>query len=804
MATSSRRRPSAQPAANPATPADDLSTTPASDQPAAKASPARKSAKVTPATPAAKATKATKAAKTGDTTKAVKPAKAAAATPKVSKPARPARKKPAAKVAPEATEADVAAAVVDVAVGAAVDVAVEAAVEPLPEPAAELARAVTAAPEAAPKPAARPRQRGRRAATAEQTTEVAAELPVATVTAAADADNGALEAVVVAAEPTARQGADEAAPPAPEAEADVAPAAPPAPPAPAHSSITLVDGIRRRLAWQAGSHCPDTLLQAVSRWQDDRGQLRLNDADGLSELLALAARLGHPLEVSDAVWAHVAAHSDLRQRIDHLEAQYPHGLDAIAQASAEAHHPLRPCQLEAAFFAACVGACVLADEPALQIEAPLALAWTLVQRHFGAAGLTVLAPASAWPQWQAALSAAQTTHFSNAADATTTPAPITWLDADDAQAVASATATDVLLADVRGSNRGVPQHLNTTTWLWAVADAHLLGPQPGQRAQAEALLHTVDRLRQGALADWLEHGDIDALAPLLLQRRFADVAEQWPGWTSATADCTLSAEQAETHQTGLTQIAAQLARWQRSGFLSDTEQLALQRQVLGLLHLSEAASTAALPGLLRAALDAGTTRVIVFSGAGHSLPALAQALQAQGLPVQALPSASSPRQADAAARAFRDAPDAQVLLVADGVPGAEPRIGLNNVRPLVLHLDRPWSSAVLLRRLRRVRAGRAQREVPVLQCLATGSLAAMRAALDPLDLSALDLAESADRTAAPAEVLGSVPRLLRGETLRGWLTDLLACLDDAPAAEAPETATATAPAPASINVSEQG
>lgn len=787
MATSSRRRPSAQPAANPATPADDLSTTPASDQPAAKASPARKPAKPTPAAPAAKVTKATK---TGDTTKAVKPAKAAAATPEVSKPARPARKKPVAKVAPRATEADMAAG--------AIDAAVVAAVEPLAEPAAEPARAVAAAPVAAPKPAARPRQRGRKGATAEQATEAAAELPVATVTAAADADNGALEAVIVAAETAAHPGADELAPPAPEAEADVAPAAPPAAPAPAHSSITLVDGIRRRLAWEAGSHCPDTLLQAVSRWQDERGQLRLNDADGLSELLALAARLGHPLEVSDAVWAHVAAHSDLRQRIDHLEAQYPHGLDAIAQASAEAHHPLRPCQLEAAFFAACVGACVLADEPALQIEAPLALAWTLVQRHFGAAGLTVLAPASAWPQWQAALSAAQAVHAANA-DVTIPPAPVTWLDADDAQAVANASATEALLADVRGSTRSVPPHLASATWLWAVADAHLLGPPPGQRAQAEALLHMVDRLRQGALADWLEHGDIDALAPLLLQRRFADVAEQWPAWTSATADCALSAEQAETHQTGLTQIAAQLARWQRSGFLSDTEQLALQRQVLGLLHLSEAASTAALPGLLRAALDAGTTRVIVFSGAGHSLPALAQALQAQGLPVQALPSASSPRQADAAARAFRDAPDAQVLLVADGVPGAEPRIGLNNVRPLVLHLDRPWSSAVLLRRLRRVRAGRAQREVPVLHCLATGSLAAMRAALDPLDLSALDLAESADRTAAPAEVLGSVPRLLRGETLRGWLTDLVACLGDASAAEAPATATASI----SVNVSEQ-
>jgi hypothetical protein len=112
-----------------------------------------------------------------------------------------------------------------------------------------------------------------------------------------------------------------------------------------------------------------------------------------------------------------------------------------------------------------------------------------------------------------------------------------------------------------------------------------------------------------------------------------------------------------------------------------------------------------------------------------------------------------------------------VLLVADGTPGAEPRIGVHELRPLVIHLDRPWSAATLARRLSRVRAGRAQRELPVWQLLAPGSLAAQRHALE------VDTAPDADDTR-----IGDTPQWLRGPALQAWLQALLLCTADAPAA----------------------
>lgn len=539
---------------------------------------------------------------------------------------------------------------------------------------------------------------------------------------------------------------------------------------PAHSRIGLLDGLRRRLQWQAGSSCPTALSDAATALQDrSDGRLRISDAAQLQPLLALAARLGHTLQVDAAVWQHLAALSDLHLRVAHLEAQHPQGLDAWAQTAAEQPEAWRRCQLEGALFAACVGACVLADDAALQPERQLGLAWQLVQQHFGAASLAVLAPQSAWPQWQATLAALGTP----AAD-------VRWLDADVPATLADAAAPEVLIADQRSSGaRELPALQAGATWLWVLAAPDVLTRQP---LAAQDLLTQVDRLRQGAIADWLADGDSAALAPLLMSRRMADVAEQWPAWTHETRPCALTADQLSAHAAGITTLQQRLARWQRSGFVSDADQLALQAQVHALLNLGCDATTAALPDLLREALDTGAQRVIVFGSDAAALAALAAPLQAHGLPVTALPGAGSPRLADAAARAFRDAASPQVLLVADGVPGAEPRIGVHELRPLVIHLDRPWSAATLARRLARVRSGRAQRELPVWQLLAPGSLAARRHALE-LDTPAA----AGSPTASDAGELSSagVPQWLRGAALQAWLEALLACVSDpAPTATA--------------------
>jgi hypothetical protein len=520
----------------------------------------------------------------------------------------------------------------------------------------------------------------------------------------------------------------------------------PAEPIPENSRLSLDDGLARRLRWRAGSRCPDTLAQAVRRWEErgsDAG-LRMTGLDDLAELLAIADRVGHRLEVDPGVWTQLARLGDLQGRIAHLEAQYPHGLDPAAQPEDGLLAGWRACQLEAAFFAACVGRCVLADEPALRPEDELLLAARLVMQHFGTGAPVVRAMADAHPGWQSAWERVWPTEPPDQRPALQLLAP-----GDDLPPGA-----ELLLLDQRGGLQPEwAEAAQEAPWMWVLAPADLL-----ERPEAPPLLAAVDQLRQGGLAAWQAEGDADALAPLLLARRFAEVAAQWPAWAPAVRTTPASADEASSRA----DLAQRLARWQRSGFLADSDQLALRRAVQALWAAARDANAAALPGLLQEALAAGAGSVVVFTEDAAALPGLADALQAAGLPAVALPSAGSPRLADQALRAFREASGPRILLAADGPQGAEPRIGVQLTAPLVIHLDTPWAPGALARRLHRVRPGAAQREVPVWQLLPEGCLMARRAETLP-----------EPDTAPPTRLDGA---LLRGAALDAWRAELAAIL----------------------------
>ncbi|HSI48259.1 MAG TPA: hypothetical protein VLA61_08325 [Ideonella sp.] len=619
--------------------------------------------------------------------------------------------------------------------------------EPVAAPAAEIVEVVeTAAPAPrarAKKPAAKTARPAKLAPVAEEVA-VEAELVVAPPVELEPAP---------AVQPEAPLPIDEEVAPIEAPSAPVAPQLPPLPPRPAHSQLTLQDdGLRCTLRWQSGSRCPNSLLDAVAPLQQAGGVLALGSTDALAALVAEARHAGHKLVVDDAVWQHLAAQGDLHGRIDHLEAQYPQGLDGVALPESPQALTPRPAQLEGAFFLACVGTCLVADDAELEPAREAALAWQLVRRHFGADTVTVLAPAGRLAEWQALLGLA--------ADEAAPPRLLAWNDELD---LAALQAASVLIVDQRDGLRApLPALADQPTWCWVLCPADLL---QADRAGAEAWLRRIDRQRSGALADWLD-GEGDAvLAPLLLQRRFADVAPQWPAWAPQTLACPLPASQRETHDKAQAAALQLLSRWQRSGFLSDSDQLALQRQLRAQQQACREAGEAALPALLQQAMADGVRRVVVFAEDAEALPELAQQLVDAGLPAFALAGAMNER--EALLRQFRDSPEPQVLLVADGAPGDEARIAVQPQRPLIILLDRPWDDAVLERRLQRVRALRTQRSLPVWQLLPQDSLAGRREA-------------QADKAAVAEPVTG----LRRGAALQAWLAELLACI--APAATPPE------------------
>lgn len=625
-------------------------------------------------------------------------------------------------------------------------------------------------PAEAPAPRApRPRRKREPAAAAEPRLEApAAEAAIHVGDAVAAPDAPALAAADAAIdEPPPSRPAPEAVtePAAPARASDAPPEPPPAPappPLPPTSRLGVEDdGLQRRLRWQTGARCPDTLGQALRRWQltGFDGPLPLTQVDDLAELLAIAARTGHEVEVEPAVWAHLARLGDLQGRIAHLESRHPQGLDPAAQPEGSLLAGWRSCQLEAAFFAACVGRCVLADEPALQPEAELLLAARLVMQHFGAGAPVVQAPAEAHAGWQAAWQAAWAP---GAASEVSEPPPALHLLMPDQDLP---TGTELLLLDQRAGvapAQAEAPAAQAAAWLWVLAPADLLD-QPGTLP----LLAAVDQLRQGGLATWQRDGDAEALAPLLLARRFDDVAAQWPAWQPVERTTPAPAGEG-VHQA---ELAQRLARWQRSGFLADSDQLALRRTLQAAWSDARATNAAALPALLRDALAAGAGRIVVFSEDAATLPALADALRAEGLPADALPTTGAPRLADQALRAFREATEPRILLAADGPGGDGPRIGVQLASPLVIHLDTPWAADALARRLQRVRPGPAQREVPVWQLLPEGSLMARRARALPGD-------EAAPTTAPATAPTGA---LLRGPALAAWQAELAAVVQpDAP------------------------
>lgn len=522
---------------------------------------------------------------------------------------------------------------------------------------------------------------------------------------------------------------------------------PPAPPLPPHSHLGLEDdGLQRRLRWQSGARCPDTLAQALRRWQPARGgdgHLALTQVDDLAELLAIAERTGHEVQVEPAAWQHLARLGDLQGRIAHLESRHPQGLDPAAQPEGSLLAGWRACQLEAAFFAACVGRYVLADEPALQPEAELLLAARLVMLHFGTAAPVVQAPPETHAGWQVAWAQV-------GGDSANESEALTLLPPEQP----AAAGTELLLLDQRAGLQPVQAEspaAQQAPWLWVLAPADLI-----ERPEAAGLLAVVDQLRQGDLAAWQHSGDAEALAPLLLARRFADVAGQWPAWQAIERTTPAPAGEAAAQA----ELGRRLARWQRSGFLADSDQLALRQLLQAAWASARAANAAALPGLLREALAADAGRIVVFSEDAGLLPPLAQALQAEGLPADALPTIGAPRQADQALRPFCEATEPRILLAADGPGGDGPRIGVQLAPPLVIHLDTPWAAGTLARRLQRVRPGPAQREVPVWQLLPEGSLMARRAKALP-----------AAATEPPSRLDGT---LLRGPALDGWQAELAA------------------------------
>ena len=382
------------------------------------------------------------------------------------------------------------------------------------------------------------------------------------------------------------------------------PAPVPAPTGPAHSQILLQGDDHRQVAWLPGHACPPAVRQAAQQRTDGAGHLAPDDDAALPLLLRLAAEAHHPLQVDEAVWAHLAVHRDARARLHTLEAAYPDGPASTALRGL-LQVPLPVYQAEGALFAVVAGRALIADERGLGKGVQAMAAARLWQRHFGVQRVLVLCAPAQRAAWRRAwLRFAGTDPTSGAPQVMpqvmdgglhqrqalwSTTAGVRILSpealASDAAHIAH-WAPDLVIVDE-------PQQLALRADAWAALDApHALvlcgAALAEQPALMQAIVGWLDTQRLGPLAALhelqaasdagrgLDDADIErlttSLSRLMLQRLRADLADQLPPLVHTERLVVMAPGQRQAHDRALALARRLLDGWLHSGYLSDSDQ----------------------------------------------------------------------------------------------------------------------------------------------------------------------------------------------------------------------------------------
>ncbi|MCV2348807.1 SNF2-related protein [Paucibacter sp. Y2R2-4] len=564
-----------------------------------------------------------------------------------------------------------------------------------------------------------------------------------------------------------------------------------------YSEIRLGYGARRHLRWRQGRACPEALVQAAQALLDGRGRLQVEADEDLPALLALAAEAGHELRVEPGVWDLLAIARDARRRVLRIEQACPQGLESPALRNL-LKLPLPIYQVESAIFAACAGRSLIADDLGLGLYAQAYAAAALFHTQFGLERVLVLSAESAQARW---LSEAQTL--------CTAPAEMIWGDAEARQqqcAVLPEGGPEIKIASLASLGQDLnllkgfapeliivdeAQRLDTASLaslrqldqgFMLMLSGQLLDEQP---QALMPLLELLDRHRSGSLERFLNRHVVrdvqgrvsgftalesldKSLEQVMFSRSRADLQPTLPLALVQLRAVTLSEQQLELQAPLLERLRQGVARWQRSGYVSDADQLRLQALLQDMRRLAiapqllDAADTSAdAPKLSAAAavcretLGRAVDRLVVFCQWDDALQLLAARLQAQGIAHLHLQADASQAQRQAAASQWLAQSRPMVLLCSDA---AAQGLSLDAERCGLLNLELAWSETLLEQRLSCL-AQEHSRGLPMIQLLTQSGLE--QALLQTLDAHA----------EAPAAGLDGdlSQQLLQGEDLQRFM-----------------------------------
>jgi len=529
---------------------------------------------------------------------------------------------------------------------------------------------------------------------------------------------------------------------------------------PDFSEVWLDYAGQRQVRLRVGADCPEALLtQAKTLFDETRNwALRPDGHTHLPALLQAAQDCGHSLRCQDDVWQFVAQKRDAAQRDLVLTKAYPKGIDDKGL-SKLLKARLYPYQVEGALFAARSGRSLLGDEMGLGKTIQAIAAAELFAKHFGVRRVLVVCPTSLKHQWKSEFakfterdaqvihglrtkrahqyaqdSFCKITHYESLArdgDLIAAWAPDLVI-ADEAQRIKNwdtiaARALKRIVSPYCLVLTGTPleNRLEELISIVQFVDQHRLGPT--WRVLNEHQL----RDEAGRVIGYcgLDHLG-KTLQPVMLRRRKTEVLTQLPERVDHRIFVALTPEQRLHHDENGDIVTRIVARWRKTGFLSDTDQrrlhCALQnmRMACNSTYLIDHETDHGnkvdeLMTLLDELFEDPSAKVVVFSQwlGTHELIKRRLAQRRWG---HVLFSGSVPGdKRGALVEQFHNDANCRLFLSTDaGGVG----LNLQHAAAVVVNMDLPWNPAVLEQRIGRVHRMGQSRGVQVVNFVGQGSI----------------------------------------------------------------------------------
>ena len=527
-----------------------------------------------------------------------------------------------------------------------------------------------------------------------------------------------------------------------------------------YSEIWLAYAGARQVRFRAGTGCPPELLaqagslfDAAARWALPRERI-----GELAPLLQAAQDAGHALRCHDDVWQFIARIRDGERRHAALVEAYPKGIQDKALTRL-LKVKLYPYQAEGALFAARAGRSLIGDEMGLGKTIQAIAAAELFARHFGVRRVLVVCPTSLKHQWKNefarfserdaqvidGLRARRETQYREEAFCKIIHYETLARDAD----LIAAWAPDLVIADeaqrIKNWNTIAARALKRIASPYAMV---LTGtPLENRLEELISIVQFVDQHRLGPTWRLLDEHQLrddagrvigyreldrigQTLAPVMLRRRKAEVLTQLPERVDNRIFVPLTPQQRVHHDENGGIVTRIVARWRKTGYLSDTDQrrmhCALQNMRMAcnstflLDHETDHGNKVdELMTLLDELLEDPTAKAVVFSQwlGTHELIARRLTQRAWG---HVLFNGSVPGdQRGALVDRFHDDPDCRLFLSTDaGGVG----LNLQHAAAVVVNMDVPWNPAVLEQRIGRVHRMGQSRGVQVINFVGQGSI----------------------------------------------------------------------------------